>query len=493
MYKDGILTISDWTKGMGDSAYTGFANISNCEVFDTPGIAKMAYSAINAGSTSMTDIPVAQVRDSYGSIFVLSFDGKVYKNGTLSTTIGGTGYDLCIYNDYLIVSTYTTGIGKLHAYGPLNNAPQWFTNWQTGFNTGKNYYMKLIPAKDGNLYITSADSIGKISNFSGGIPAVTPTAISNTSVMLLPTNNACVTAVEVGSYMLIGTQGLTGSWSSRNNSSVANLYLWDKADTKPTSLTGSLNENSIQSMISYGNRVYIVAGNKGNLYVTDTTTFQKIKRIPWKQQETRSDLLMQAYPNAICFNELGNLLIGTSTQSFGSNASTYQHGVWEISLSNNYPTVFKHKVSNGSLGQSTPLYIGFLTQSLGSIFIGWSDGSTYAVDYIYPNSFGSSVSVIESQMLQVGSRLNRKIFQNIEFTLGKPLADTQTITISYRKNLTENYTQIGTFSYSTLGSVISHNTKALIDEAEILQIKIQLSQPSATQIGNIELLKVTIW
>lgn len=490
MYEKGILTISDWTKGMGDSAYTGFANISNCEVFDTPGIVKMAFEALNAGPSSMNNTPVAQVRDAYGSIFVLSFDGKVYKNGTLSTSLGGTGYDLCLYNDYLIVSTYTGVEGRLHAYGPLNNAPQWFTSWKTGFNTGKNYYMKLIPAKDGNLYITSGDSMGKISGFSGGTPAVAPTATSNTSAMLLPANNAAVTAVEIGAYMLIGTQGLTGSWSSRNNSNIANLYLWDKSDTKPTSLTGSLNETSIQSIISYGNRAYIMAGNKGNLYLTDTTSFQKIKRIPWKQN-SRGDSLMMSYPNAICFNSLGNLLVGTSTQTFGSDA---QHGVWEVSLSGNYPIVFKHKVSSGDIGVSTPLYIGFIAQALESTFIGWDNGTTYAVDYVYPNSFGSSVATIESQLFQIAPRVNRKTFKNLEFALGKPLITGQEITLSYRKNLTENYTPWKSYTFASLGSVISQTEGATLQDVELLQVKIELSQPGlVANDGNIELIKVTIW
>lgn len=491
MDKNGVLTISNWTKGMADSAYQGFSSISNCEVFETPGVLKIANATSAKNGTSHTGMPIAYVEDAYGNYYYLTNDGKFYRNGTLLQSGLTNAWDMVIYNDYVIISNSTV----LQAYGPLNptlGSPLWTGNWKTGLNGL--YYGKLVPAKDGNLYIGNGESVAKISSFSAGTSTTAPTATFNLSSMLLPAGNAITTMAEVGIYIMIGTQALNGSYFNGVNGTVANLYLWDKSDTKPTSLCGSLAEASIQAMFSYANRLYVMAGVRGNLYVTDTSSFTKIKRIPWNQNRLFGATL-RVYPNAMSLNIQGNLLVGTSTltDSYGASASAVRHGVYEIKLSEGYPTVFKQQISTGNVGQTQPLRIGVVFAGNGVTIIGWQDGSSYGLDTNGYTLYNSGVATVESELFNVGTRLNRKIFQNLEFLLGKPLTTGQQIIVSGRHNLTEDYTVLGTYTYTDLGAVISHNAKALLDELEVVQIKIQLVPNTSSANNSIELIKVIIW
>lgn len=480
-YKDGVLTISDWQKGQADSAYLGFSNIQNCEVFDTPGVLKIGNRTVSRGYT-FTGLPVAYAEDSYGNNYTLTNDGKCYKNGTAIQTGLGLAWDLAIYNDYLLV----THSSVISAYGPLySGSAQWFGNWKTGL--GGVYYAKMLASKNGDLFIGNGNSIAKISSFVAGAPTVAPTATLNTSVATLPVNQAVTTFVELGIYFLIGTQALSGSWASATNFKVANIYLWDKEDTKMTALAGVLNEASVQSMIVNNHLAYIVAGTRGNVYVSDTSTQRKLRRIPWNQNKIFGSTL-RVYPNAMAFSNNNNLLIGTSTLSdaFGASISPSRHGVYEMDVNTEkYPTVLKNLISTGNNGSTQVLSVGFVfVGSTDSIYIGWQDGSSYGMDTTDYVLCTNSIALAESQIYRVGTKDNPTTFEHLEFTIGRPLTTGQEITIWYRKNATDDYTLIGNFTYTTLGAVISHATSALIAKAEIVQVKVALTQPTTSTIGN---------
>lgn len=488
-FKDKVLTISEWTKGMADSPYVGFDTIANCEVFETPGALKIANRTLSKISSTLVGLPIAYVEDAYGNYYFLTSDGKLYKNDSVLQTGLTNPWDLTIYNDYLIVSYGTV----ISVYGALSASPTWFGNWKTGLNGS--YYAKLLPTKDGDLFIGNGPYMAKISSFVAGAVGVAPTATFSTNVMQLPADNAITTMVEVGAYMIIGTQALNGSWFNGTNGNIANLYLWDRVNTKPTMLTGSLNESSIMAMTSYANRVYVMAGIRGNLYVTDTTSFTKIKRIPWNQNRVFG-ATMRVYPNAMSMNIQGNLLVGTSTlsDSFGGDASPVRQGVYEIALSEGYPTIFKQQVSTGNVGKSQVLKIGFVFAGNGITQMGWQDASTYGLDTVDFRAYTNHAAQIETQYYLIASRNQRKTFQHLEFLLGKPLTTGQEIKIYYRKNLTDSYTLLKTYSFSTMGAVISTDDSAALADVQAVQLKITLSQPtSAAASANIELLSITIW
>lgn len=489
MYEKGLLTIGNWTKGMADSAYQGFSNISCCEIFDTPGVVKIANRTLSKISISLTGTPIAYVEDSFGNYYFLTSDGKLYKNQTLITSGLTNPWDLIIYNDYLLIRYDTI----LAAYGPISSGGASFLGTVvngTGFNGS--YYGKMTGFKNSTVYITNGTSIAWISALSTAAVGVAPTATVDLALIELPDGEAATTIAPIGTYMIIGTQASNGSWFNGVNGNVANLYLFDGVgtDNSPNSLVGSLNEACIQSMLSIGNALYVMAGIRGNLYKTNTASFIKIKRIPYNQRNAFGNTT-RVYPNAMSVNVSGNLLIGTSTLEDAFTGNDTRHGVWEVSLSEGYPTVFKQQVSTGNVGQTNPLTVGVIFSGKQTTIIGYKDGSSYGLDTTDQTPYPTGAT-IETKLVLIASRVERKTFKQLEYLLGKLLVTGQSITLSYRKNLTDSYTAWKSFTFSDLGAVISHNTNAALDEIEILQIKIELAQ-TASATKNIELMRLIAW
>jgi hypothetical protein len=97
--------------------------------------------------------------------------------------------------------------------------------------------------------------------------------------------------------------------------------------------------------------------------------------------------------------------------------------------------------------------------------------------YNYTTSYGG---YFESPLYVVGTPLNKRSFTELEFQLAKELATDEGIKISYRVNLTDTFTAIGTYTYATLGAVTSHHAIADIPATEMLQIKVALCGTTTT-------------
>jgi hypothetical protein len=586
MKEEKPIIISDWTKGQAESNLMGFQTMKCVEVFDTPGVVKIANRSLAQLTVAPTALPVFHVRDTLGNYYYGLSSGKVYKNdGTLLKDTSDTVYDGVVYKNYLIVTHGT----YVSSYGPLDSgSAAWYTKWKplcsitygatssqfditnpsgstfrytwdgtgtdpgitaakfvvgdavviigtafTAANTGRftitgsgtNYfeitnasgvaendktliggylgigqttghYLKLQIGQDDTVYVANGNNIATITSFTKATAGTAPTATLTNVALDLPEQTYVVTMAELGKYLMIGTTSAP-TWATRNNYKKAAIYLWDRVSTS-FNLPIQINENSIQQMFSDNNKLYVTAGIKGNLYVTDSTNYTLLKKIPWNADRP-SGAFCQMYPNAIAMNNNGNLLIGTSTYTDsytgGDNAS--KHGIYEIDLkSGNYAVVLKTIPNNGDTGASVALTIGCINPgSDDTTVFGWSSGTSYGLDTTDSKMYTSYTAVIESQLYQVGTRLNRHVpYQNLEFTLQKGLVSGQAIRISYRQNASTSYTVLGTFDYATLGGVISHNTKCPIDDAENLQFKIELTQPTTATAGqNINLMNVKVW
>lgn len=481
------LIIDGWDKGQAENALVGFQTMKCVEVFDTPGVVKIANRSLAVLTTPPEALPVFHVKDTLGNYYYGLSTGKVYKNdGNLLHDTAETVWDGVVYKNFLIV-THGTNIS---AYGPLDSSPSWNDNWKTGLTAGT--YSKLQIGQDDIVYIANGNLVATITAFTTGTP---PTATLTLSALDLPEQTYIVTMAELGKYLMLGTCGAP-TWITRNNYKKSAIFLWDRVSTS-FNLPIQINENSVQQMFSDNNKLYVVAGIKGNLYVTDSTNYYLLKKIPWNADRP-SSAFCQMYPNAIGMNNNGNLLIGTSTYTDpylgGDNVS--KQGIYEIELkSGTYASVLKTIPNNGASGESVNLVIGCINPGADDTTVfGWQSGISYGLDTTDSTKY-VGVTEIESPVYQVGTRLNRHApYQNMEFTLLRPLVTGQEIKVYSRQNAEISYTLKATFDYTTLGGVISHNTKALIDDAENLQFKLTLTQPTSSSVGqNINLINLKIW
>ena len=494
MYQKGVLTINEWQTGVADSATLGFGAINNCEILENPGVLKIAPASIlktpNAG-ISLTGLPIAFTEDMSGNNYLLTDNGVLWReaNGLLYVLQSGlTGAnDIIFYRDYIWVS-YGSGSGVVGLYGPTSGASTFFPNWATGLTTR---YKKFIVCQNDVLYLSNGTNIVSFTGFSPAVPFVTPTPISpvvtgwslpgvyaNTSGTTTSSQFISI-ILEYGRNILIGT-------------TTGNIYQWDRADTQLVDVPFKMSYGGIKQLITKENRLYITVGDKGNIYMGDGTNFQKFQKIKWRQRRPFNSTA-DFKPNAIAISPTGSLLVGSSTLS-DSTPSTSLHGVHEVSLVPNYATCFKHTISTGNTGANNVLHIGFVyTSTTGVVYIGWSDGSTYGLDAVYSTGANYTTATVETPLYQIATRLDQLTFTKLEFKLATPMVTGQSLSIQFRKNLTDSWDTARTFSYSTLGAVNIHQASASLTNIDQLQVKITLTSPVGVGLTNLELLAITLW
>jgi hypothetical protein len=167
-----------------------------------------------------------------------------------------------------------------------------------------------------------------------------------------------------------------------------------------------------------------------------------------------------------------------------TNASDAVSGVWSVRLDGTGLSL-EHQLSNGSYGTSNTVLVPLLHKITDKVIvIGWDDNqsSTQGLDSvgISANYYTSYASYIIFELLVVGDAWNDWSANDIAFQLVRVLADSHGIRLSYRTSDTGSFTTIGTYDYATLGAVLSHFATAGISNAEVLQIKAELTGSSAT-------------
>lgn len=447
---------------------SGFGLIENAEVFENKGLA-VPKKGLATTSLIADGLPLAYVLDDYGNFYYATAT-SIYKNtSNLGILITGLTLvrDIKIYKNYLWVR-YGANIG---AYGPLSSGgATWFPALITSFNA--NYAGQLVVGQDDFLYTTNGNLISKLEVTASGTVGVAPTIIVNTALDL-PNGQYTTCITEYGTKIAVGTdKGRIYTWN-RQAGTLGNPGLAD--------LPVTFNENAIYQLLSYQNRLYVTAGRNGNVYISDGTNFRKLATIPFNEKfitgtgQTAYIAPQVTYnPNAIAISKKGTLLIGNvSTNTVAESA------VWEIT--DDGKVVLAYKLATGKMSASS-IGIGFINSNENSLRVGWFNGATDGIDE-NTNTFANMV--IESPLIQVGKYNKKKSFEHIEWTLADPLSSGGQITISYRKNTTEDYTEINTWTFAGLGAVTSFEAIAGISDCEFIQLKIETE--NAVNLISVEL------
>lgn len=488
MYKDGVLTFSDWNKGQVKHPIYGFGTLRNVEVFESKGIAKLKNRATPRTSITPTQLPIAEVYDTYGNTYTLTGEtgqGSFYKNGSVVQPNLPNCWDICIYKDYVLVRHSTV----MSAYGPLSGSATWFSNVATGFSDV--HKGKLLVGQDDFIYSGNGNYVAKMSLTPPvSDPALNPPTVSaNLTALDLPDGQFVTTLEEYGTNIVIGTSG-GSNYYDRGNSPTARLYKWNRqlgtlGNPGLADLPIIFSENGINAIKQHANKLYVSAGTQGNIYVTDATNYIKITTLPYTK--TGTFYYSQVQTNALSISPQGTLLVGLS----GDLNDFSKPGIYEVDINaSGYPVSYRTPTSY----TDGTIKIGFInSKSYQELNVGWSNNATYGVDtsdfVMYP-SYGG---VIETELAKVGNARNKVTFQHIEWSLAEPLVAGQNIRISYRKNSNEDYTLIDTWGFNPLGSVISFSDVAGITDAEYVQLKIELDQATNTVYGsNINLISVTL-
>jgi len=501
MDKNGTITISNPQKGIANSAILGNEVIIGCEIFEEPGVLKIqaaleadSSQINNTGYITISGVPVADVTnynlDNELQRTVLTESGQLMSVSNADFAIAtnlSKGWDACVWSPkYTVVSYAQSGTGYIGVIVHDDFAAS--ASWEPaeiGSLTGT-HAIKLLIAQDGYMYFTNGNTIGRITNITGGSGSVAITSSSN--VLDLPPNVYAVTMAELGSKLLIGTQK-GYSYANRQDFQGADIYPWDRTSSSFV-LPVKIDENGMNAMISHRNQVYFSAGDDGRIYTTDGTNYQLVKRLPYNRSG-RYNPTSWVYINGMCINQQGHLMIGLSANHDANSPTTT--GIWEIALTQGYPTHLPFFSRDSNLGQTSNIKIGSVrVLNDDALSFGVASGTDYELSTTATTLNTGYTAKWRTEFFMVGSRNNRKSFNTLEFTLLEPLIANQGIRIAYRKNRSESFTTIGTFTFATLGSVISHNTKALIADAEMVQFEISLEYTSAVFGDNVNLIRITV-
>ncbi len=467
MYKDGTLKISDWYKGMVKQPIAGFGLIENAEVFENKGLV-VPKKGLATTNQVVDGLPLAFVIDIYGNTYHATAT-TIYKNTNNNIITGLTLVrDIKIYKNYLWIR-YGANIG---AYGPLDSgSATWFPALITSFDS--NYAGQLVVGQDDYLYTTNGNLISKLEVTASGTVGVAPTIIVNTALDL-PDGQYTTCITEYGTKIAVGTdKGRIYTWN-RQAGTLGNPGLAD--------LPVVFNENAIYQLYSYQNRLYVTAGRNGSIYISDGTNFRKLATIPFTERfitgsgQTAYIQPQVTYnPNAIAISAKGNLLVGNvSTNTVAESA------VWEIQDSGE--VILAYKLATGKTSASG-IGIGFIYgYGLNQLFVGWYNGTSDGID---ENTTTFANVTIESPLIRVGSYNKKKSFEHIEWTLADTLSIGDQITVSYRKNTSQSYTAINTWTYATLGEIASFEDIAGIVDCEFIQLKVATS-------GGVNLIDITL-
>ena len=422
--------------------------------------------------------------------FAIDESGKVWVQfqniwAHLPGNATGSGQGLEIWKGYLfaigdngVISTY----GALSAVG---DTASWTATWKTA--TGSDpFTAPTISGSDDILYIGQGRYISSVEEATAPFAPGTGASYTWTDKALtLPSNYRIRCMCENGAELAIGTwMGTTYGTVTVFDASLevkkADLFFWDRSDTT-FRIPVHIEENGVNQVISLNNFVYAVCGQEGRVYVTNGTSAELFAQIPLslfdRQQDTTHHLFF--FPNAIAYHR-GRILIGVSDGSASSSAAIYPCGIFAINPKTGGISIENILVS-GNTGASGSVGIGaIVSTSENDLYVGvYYDGSqTYpgSIQRIQSTSTRSNAS-IESGLYSVGSSKDKAAFRVIEFGLGKALAASDSIRLSYRVTSTGSYTTLVTLTTAVIsdGSTTKYQMETpLLDDLTDVQFKIEI-------------------
>ena len=473
------LTVTDFYKGISASPHTGFGDMRNLDLYTLPGVARLNNLLAKKSSTTVTNLILWLVRDTTtpANIFALDLGGQVYKstdNGDTWATVagetsGGVGQGMVFWKDYLFVARTTT----LDVYGPVSGAAAWSNSWKT-IDSDVQWHPMIVSKNDGKIYGGAGRFVFSIEELTAFLPGTSSTYTFTQQALDLPSSYRIKCLAELGNDLMAGTWVGTNIYDFR----IADIFPWDRSSPSFRQPI-QFNVNGINAMQNINSVLWVLAGISGEVFTCNGVQSSAVGQIPSYVADIEGGLYLEPLPGAI-MNYRGRPFFGVSV---GGTSNVSGMGIWSIkqTASGNIMT-FENTISSGNDGTSNPLKVGALLSTTRDTYLaGWRDNATYGIDKTTNTSrYTTYTAYAESALYTVGTNLVKRQFEQLEFVLAKPLATGQGIKIAYRTNLTDSFTDIGTYDFATLAAVSTHNTSTNIPASEMLQLRIYLTTGSSS-------------
>lgn len=300
--------------------------------------------------------------------------------------------------------------------------------------------LNLVSGATGTQYYNTFWPIGTDASDTGTHPTVqfTPQRVD------LPFTEEAQCLVEIGNTILIGCTGNT-------------VYPWNQIDATPSDLI-ALPERDVQKMINVNNMVYMFAGNKGNVYITNGSVASMVLTVPDYCAGVPGIASTYIEPyfswgDAMYLRGRVYFSILDQTATKAGNCG----GVWSF-----VPT--QNLYQGQDIGQALRLenqnsyatYSGVATVLLPSeeqnaispqYWSGWQDNysvatSSFGIDFTATTPV--TTYVVETDLLPTGTMLSKNTYSQLEYKLSTALQSGDSVQLYYRTDSTSAWTTCGT-------------------------------------------------
>jgi hypothetical protein len=226
------------------------------------------------------------------------------------------------------------------------------------------------------------------------------------------------------------------------------------------------------------NTLYVFAGNKGNIYLSNGYSFERYAKLPdyiagvidpaWRiggVMQHRQKLFFQA----IAYNSATGTAIFAGTFSLNLNTKAL---VMEAQNSGGLaPTGIN---SNGLLIDNSNTDINY------DNYYSAYGATNSKMDYNDTTLFSNDECIIETDAIPIGTFLQPTSSNNMEFKLDRPLAAGDSIKLYARTSLADAYTLVGTTTTAVLSNVHSPNW----EKAQWVQFQIVVSTGGSATVSS---------
>lgn len=503
-----LIVIENFQKGIAQSGGFGFSDMRNVDINTIPGLILNSFAATKMSGTTITGIPKWGVmnNDANATVYVVDSNHRVYSASnafadnwntwslvTHNSASTGNGNGLSIFNNFLILA----GDTKMDAMKISNSS--WtndFTSGTSGLHSDTSCHPMWL-SNNGILY--GGDGVDTTNVLGSGIWSLqqvngkifdasdastfTFTLNALSTRLPYPVRIRCLT--QLGNNLMIGTFiGTTSlgdiiqAGATNTITKLAQIFPWDKSSTT-YSLPITLPEAGINQMLTVGNICIFQAGQFGNYYVTDGTSYRFLFEVPKDTTATLTSpyYVMTTYPGAINFHQ-GRVYFGIT----GGSASAGPSGVYSVGLDGK-GLCMDNLVSSGTSIGST--YVGLLLPLRDSgleYLIGWQDASAQGIDLVSAgNTYTTDYSsYVDSEWYDIGTALHPGMLFSGEIQLQKKLASGEGVRVSYRYDKTASFTTLYTMDFATLGAVAE---KPFIASLSGRQVQFRIAVANTTAGG----------
>lgn len=503
MDKNGNISINydTWKSGIAGSPLVGMGDMSNVDMFDDPGLLKIAFAPTDITGGVLSDRPTGCAIIGSGSFIgdavIGNRDGVIYEyNGTLTETVDDTDniQQMIWWKGYIINIDYDATLSrlKLSAYNPSTNTlTQGFVSTTNGSIVGVSgdYGISkgaLAVGIDDVLYVGSGKYVASLTEKAGQTfdPTDSNTYTWAPQALDLPEGYQVDGMINLNDFLMI-----SAGVPSINTQAI---FPWDRVSASYNFPT-PLNNGITGQLAVKDNLLYMLNGIGGAFSVTNRTSVENITE--FKNLEfagIESGISQTSNPIGIV-NDV--FWIGISSNENEANKLT-PLGVYTVKDG----AYTRLTLSCDQEGDNGRLYTFFtVPYQNNQVLVGWEydpfDGSasTYGVDLFGKSGYRYTgyKAYFESPLYTVGRSVTTRSYTNLEVSLAKELSADQGIKVKYRKNLTDDWTTIATFDFDTYGAKAQFNTTAKITDVSTVQLRVEMTT-GASSTTTPELIEVRL-